>query len=64
MKLKTLTLPMRKRLIKTYKDVLRFSLSRKIQAHLEVLQKKEDKTMFEVKKLKREYELYKTKNKG
>lgn len=64
MKFKTLTLPIKKRLIKTYKDILRFSLSRKIQTHLETLQKSENETMFEVKKLKREYEVYKTKNKG
>ena len=64
MKLKTLTLPIKKRLSKTYKDVMHFNLSRKIQTHLEALQKNENETMFEVKKLKREYELYKTKNKG
>lgn len=64
MKLKTLILPIKNRLAKTYIDVLRFSLSRKIQTHLESLQKNENETIFEVKKLKREYELYKTKNKG
>ena len=64
MKLKKLVQPLQKQLIKTHKDVLRFSLSRKIQTHLEALQKDENETVFEVEKLKREYELYKTKNKG
>jgi len=64
MKLKTLTLPIKKRLIRTYMDILRFSLSRKIKTHLEALEKTENETMFEVKKLKREYELYKIKNNG
>ena len=64
MKTKRLLLPVKKQLMKTQADFLRFSLSRKIQTNLEMLQKEEDETMFEVKKLKREYELYKTKNKG
>ena len=64
MKFKKLIQPLKKQLIKTHKDVVRFNLSRNIQTHLEALQKNENETMFEVKKLKREYELYKTKNKG
>ena len=64
MKHKTLVQPLKKQLTKTHKNILRFNLSRKIQTHLEALQKDETETMFEVKKLKREYELYKTKNKG
>lgn len=44
--------------------MLRFSLSRKIQSHLEALTKKETEEVFELDKLKREYELYKIKNKG
>lgn len=64
MKLKTLTQPVKKQILKVRKNVLRFSLSRKIQTHLETLTKAEGEEVFELKKLKREYELYKTKNKG
>ena len=64
MKLKKMILPIQKRMRKAQKSVSRFNLSRKIQTHLEALQKSEVEIMFEVKRLKREYELLKTKNKG
>jgi len=64
MKLKKVILPIQRQMRKARKSVFRFNLSRRIQMHLEALQKTEAETIFEVKKLQREYELLKTKNKG
>ena len=64
MKLKKILLPVQKGLKNARKGVAQFSLGRKIQTHLEALQKTEIETLSEVNRLKREYDLYKTKNKG
>ena len=47
-----------------YNDVITFSLSQRLQDNLEHLSYEKDKQEYELKKLKREYALHKTKSKG
>jgi len=50
--------------LNVYHDISTFSLSRKLQNHLEQLSYEKSKQEYELKKLRREYSLYKTKSKG
>ncbi len=47
-----------------YKDITTFSLSQKLQSHLEHLSYEKSKQEYELKKLKQKYSLYQTKSKG
>ncbi len=63
-KSKLLKLGITKGILGAYKKVLRFSLSRRIKDNLKMLEETERIQTFELNKLKREYELTKTKNTG
>ncbi len=64
MTLQSLPNAIKKTALNVYNDVRTFSLSRKLQDHLEHLSYEKSKEEYELKKLKREYSLYKTKSKG
>jgi len=51
-------------IIEIHQSILRFSLSRKIKENLDTLSELERRQTYELDKLKREYELYSSKNSG
>lgn len=61
---KVLRLGITRGILGVYKNVLRFSLSRKIKNNLENLEEVERKQIYELNKLKQEYELISTRNTG
>jgi len=63
-KIKRLKLGITKGVLGAYKNVLRFSLSRRIKNNLDNLSEAERRQTYELNKLKREYKLYSIKNTG
>lgn len=64
MKLQTLPTTVRKEVKNIYKNIVTFRLSQRLKEELKHLSHEKEKQDYELKKLKREYEIYKTKNKG
>ncbi len=64
MTLQTIPNTIKKTAQSIYYDLRRFSLSQKLQDNLEQLSYEKGKQVYELKKLKRKYALYKTKSKG
>src|SRR5689334_5062565 len=64
MKLKSIPSATKNEVKKMYNNVLAFRLTQKLQEHVEGLSSEKSKLEYELKNLKREYEVNKTKNKG
>ena len=64
MKIQTILNPIAKTARNIYKDIQTFSLSQRLQDRLEHLSYEKSKQEYELKKLKRQYGVYKTKSKG
>lgn len=64
MKLQTIPNTIKITFQNVYKDISTFSLSQRLQNHLEHLSYEKSKQEYELKKLKREYALHNTKSKG
>src|SRR3989344_3120651 len=64
MKLQTIPIAIKNTAQNIYKDIITFNLSKTLQDNLELITSEKSKQEYELKKLKREYALYKTKSKG
>ena len=62
MKIKTIPITIKNKIKNTYNDVRTFNLSQRLQNRLEHLSYEKEKQDEELKKLKRQYDIYKTKH--